>query len=83
MPHITPLIVLNTLIKHETLTINDLASEKNIGMELSQDDLQLALDELNKEGFVECLDDVVPVTYTITSDGIIEGERLSSKFEVE
>ncbi|MCW3114659.1 MAG: hypothetical protein JWR18_3055 [Segetibacter sp.] len=77
MPQVTPLIVLNTLIKHETLTLTDLAKEENIGMCPAPDDLQSVLDELNNRGFVDVLNDVSPVTYTITTDGITEGERLS------
>jgi hypothetical protein len=80
MPHITPFIVLNTLIKHETLTLVDLAKEENIGMTLRPDDLKCVLDELNNNGFVNILDDVSPVTYTITDNGIREGARLSDKF---
>ena len=83
MPHITPLIVLNTLIKHETLTLTDLAKEENIGMSLRPDDLQSVLDELNSEGFVDVLNGVSPATYTITTNGISEGTRLSNKFEVQ
>jgi hypothetical protein len=83
MPQITPLIVLNTLIKHETLTLDDLAKEENIGMTLRPDDLQSVLDELNSNGFVDVLNDVLPITYTITDDGITEGSRLSDKFEVQ
>lgn len=83
MPQITPLLVLNTLIKHETLTLNDLAKEENIGMSLRPDDLQSVLDELINSGLVDVLDNVSPVTYTITSDGITEGERLRDKFQVQ
>lgn len=83
MPQMTPLIVLNTLIKHETLTLHDLAKEENIGMSLRPDDLQSVLDELNNNGFVDILNNVSPVTYTITTDGISEGARLSDKFEVQ
>ena len=83
MPQITPLIVLNTLIKHETLTLDDLTKEENIGMSLRPDDLQSVLDELNTGGYVDVLNGVSPVTYTITTDGITEGARLSDKFEVQ
>ncbi len=82
MPHITSLIVLNTLIKHETLTLNDLAKEENIGMSLRTNDLEDVLNKLSDDGFVDVLNGVSPVTYTITAEGICEGERLSDKFEV-
>ena len=82
MPQITPLLVLNTIIKHETLTLTDLAKEENIGMTLRTDDLQAVLNELSADGFVDTLDDVTPVTYTVTTTGITEGIRLNEKFAV-
>jgi hypothetical protein len=77
MSQVTPRIVLNTLIKHETLTLNDLAKEENLGITCDEVDLQQLLDTLENTGFVDTLNDVLPVTYTVTTDGIAEGARLN------
>ncbi|HEX2606001.1 MAG TPA: hypothetical protein VHK91_01435, partial [Flavisolibacter sp.] len=68
-------IVLNALIKHETLSISGF---REIGkVVLTQDiHLQYLLDELIRDGHVETLNGVLPVTYTITNKGIDEGNLL-------
>ncbi|HEX2607979.1 MAG TPA: hypothetical protein VHK91_11390, partial [Flavisolibacter sp.] len=68
-------IVLNALIKHETLSISGF---QEIGkVVLTQDiHLQYLLGELIKDGHVETLNGVLPLTYTITNKGIDEGHRL-------
>ncbi|MCE3282163.1 MAG: hypothetical protein K0Q66_900 [Chitinophagaceae bacterium] len=69
-------ILLETLIKHETLTIIDLAKEENLGLVPDPNHLDLLLQELRDSGHVEDLPGVLPVTYTITVKGIDEGLRL-------
>ena len=69
-------IVLNTLIKHETLTIGDISKEENLGVIPNQNNLQFLLDELHESGFIHLMDGVEPCTYTITDKGIIESTRL-------
>ena len=71
--------LLNTLIKHETLTINDIAKEENLGMIPNEDHLQSLLAELTESGYLKILNDVAPCTYTITDKGMSEGARLNEK----
>lgn len=76
MTTINRTIVLNSLIKHETLTITDLAKEENLGMVPDKVHLQYLIDELVESGHAHALDGVFPSTYTITTKGIQEGIRL-------
>jgi hypothetical protein len=76
MTNINRTIVLNSLIKHETLTITDISKEKNLGMVPDKIHLNYLLKELIESGHVKALNDVVPATYTITTKGIEEGKRL-------
>lgn len=69
-------LVLNTLIKHETLTIDDIADPGNLGIKAEAGQLQQVLQQLLQSGFITTLDGVHPTTYTITTEGIEEGERL-------
>jgi hypothetical protein len=71
-------IVLDTLIKHETLTIDDLNKPENLGVCPDPVHLQLLLEELAGSGYLENLPCVLPVTYTITKKGIDEGVRLKT-----
>jgi predicted transcriptional regulator len=73
-------LLLNTLIKHETLTIADLAKEENIGLVPNKDHLKFLLDELSESGYVHMLDGVKPYTYTITDKGIREGARINADY---
>ena len=75
MSHIHPSTILNTLIKHETLTIDDLAKEENLGMTATPEEVQPMLNDLAANGFVYALDNVSPATYTITNKGIAEGSK--------
>lgn len=75
MESLNKLQVLNTLIKHETLTIYDLSKEENLGVPASPEDLQSVLNHLAENGLIKLFDDVFPATYTITDDGIREGKR--------
>jgi predicted transcriptional regulator len=69
-------LVLNALIKHETLTITDIAKKENLGIVPDQDLLDSILGELTQRGLINVLDDVIPCTYTITDKGINEGSWL-------
>jgi hypothetical protein len=69
-------IVLDTLIKHETLTEDDVAKEENLGLVPSKEQLGFLLSELSLSGHILVLPGVVPVTYIITQKGIDEGRRL-------
>ncbi len=69
-------MVLDTLIKHETLTLADLAKTVNPGTVPEDNHLQLLLDELCQSGHIHVLDGVTPCTYTVTDKGIREGKRL-------
>ena len=76
MTNINRTIVLNSLIKHETLTIADIAQEKNLGVVPDKAHLNYLINELIESGHVETLNGVIPSTYTITTKGIQEGARL-------
>ncbi|HEY1022702.1 MAG TPA: hypothetical protein VGE06_10350 [Flavisolibacter sp.] len=76
MPPVNRKIVLDTLIKHETLTADDLAKQENIGLVPNMDHLGFILSELIISGHVQVLEGIHPVTYTITQKGIDEGQRL-------
>jgi translation initiation factor 2 beta subunit (eIF-2beta)/eIF-5 len=70
-------IVLNSLIKHETLTIVDIRKAENLGMIPDKVHLNFLLNELMESGHVDTLNGVLPLTYMITTDEIAEGEKLS------
>lgn len=72
-------IVLNTLIKHETLVIGDLVKKENLGLTPDTTHLQLLVDELIESGHVHQLEGVTPYTYCITDKGIQEGKRLAQE----
>jgi hypothetical protein len=69
-------LLLNTLIKHETLTLEDVGEEKNLCLIPNKHHLQLLLDELEEESYIQKLEGAVPCTYTITDKGIAERNRL-------
>lgn len=70
-------MVLNTLIKHETLKVGDLALMVNPGTVTEDNHLQFLLDELIQSGHINMLNGIIPNTYTITNKGIKEGKRLA------
>jgi predicted transcriptional regulator len=76
MTNINRTMVLNSLIKHETLTITDIAKEENLGIVPDKTHLNYLINELIESGHVHALDGVIPTTYTITTKGINEGMRL-------
>jgi hypothetical protein len=76
MPQLNRTVVLDTLIQHETLIIDDIAKEENLGFIPDKMHLQLLLDELTESRHINILDGVTPCTYTITDKGIAEGKRL-------
>ncbi len=71
--------LLNSIIKHETLTILDMAKKENLGMIPDKSHLAFLLDELTESGYINILNNVTPCTYTITDKGIKEGSRLNEK----
>jgi hypothetical protein len=71
-------LLLNTLIKHETLTLPDIGKEENLGLTPNKHHLQLLLDELEEERCIQILNGAVPCTYTITDKGIAEGNKLKA-----
>ena len=81
MPPVNRKIVLDTLIKHETLTADDLAKEENLGLVPNKDHLGFILSELTISGHVLILEGTDPATYTITQKGIDEGQRLQQAIE--
>ncbi len=69
-------LLLNSLIQHETLTLTDIGREKNLGLTPNKHHLQLLLDELEQDSFIQKLSGAIPCTYTVTDKGIAEGNRL-------
>ncbi|HUC80997.1 MAG TPA: hypothetical protein VMR70_08780 [Flavisolibacter sp.] len=69
-------ILLDTLIKHETLTEDDIAKVENLGVVPNKQQLGFLLSELTLSGHIQVLSGAEPVTYTITQKGIDEGTRL-------
>jgi len=76
MTFLTRQLIIDTLIKHETLTITDLANPVHLGMHPDRGQLNFLLAELKKCGQVDILNGVTPKTFTITDKGIAEGRRL-------
>ncbi len=72
-------IILDTLIRHETLTIMDIAKEENLGMVPDKEHLQFLLDELTESNHIHILGAARTPTYTITDKGIKEGARLKEE----
>jgi hypothetical protein len=77
----TPMIVLQALIRHETLTFPDLLLEKNLGIALPEAYVETALQQLRSNKLVDLLNDTDPPTYTITAKGIEEGQKASEPLE--
>jgi hypothetical protein len=71
-------ILLNTLIKHETLTEEDIAKEENLGVVPNKEQLGFLLTELSLSGHILVLSGTLLPTYTITQKGIDEGKRLEA-----
>ena len=71
-------LVLNTLIKHETLTLPDLGKKENLGIAANEGHLRLLLEELEGGSYIKRLDGAVPCTYTVTDKGIAEGKKLQA-----
>jgi hypothetical protein len=68
-------LVLNTLIKHESLTLPDLGKEENLGIIADEQHLLLLVKDLEDEHLIQKIEGAVPRTYTITDKGIAEGKR--------
>ena len=77
MLQVTRIIVLETLTKHETLTIDDIGKEENLGIVPDKSQLRYLLRQLTMSGFIQVLEGTAPVTYTITLKGIKETDRLA------
>lgn len=71
-------ILLDALIKHETLTVDDIAKEENLGVVPNREQLGFLLSELTLSGHILVLSGTDTVTYTITQEGIEEGKRLQA-----
>ena len=70
--------VLNTLAKHETLTLDDMSKKENLGIAPDMNHLQLLLDKLEQGSYIQKLNGAVRCTYTITDKGIAEADRLKA-----
>ena len=76
-------LILDTMIKHETLTIVDMAKEENLGLVPEMGQLKYLLSSLVNEGFIILLYGATPPTYSITERGIEEGKQLALTIEPE
>jgi hypothetical protein len=63
-------LLLNTLIKHETLTLQDLGKKENLGITANEHHLRLLVGELEEDSYIQKLDGAIPHTYTITDKGM-------------
>jgi predicted transcriptional regulator len=73
--------VLSALKKHETLTLPDLLLEENLGFKANPTDVEDVLKQLREHHLVTTIDGAKAPTYTITSKGIEEEEKLSKREE--
>jgi hypothetical protein len=71
-------LLLNTLIKHETLTLTDIGKKENLGLTPNRHHLQILLDQLEQQSCIQKLDGAKPCTYTVTDKGIAEGNKLKA-----
>lgn len=76
MEFVTRKTLLHAMAKHETLTIDDIGKEENIGFPVDHHQLKHVLRQLQIRGQVLILSGVSPTTYTITALGIEENSRL-------
>ncbi|NTS42677.1 hypothetical protein HRG84_17390 [Flavisolibacter sp. BT320] len=76
---VTRKIVLETLTKHETLTLDDISKEENLGIVPDKSQLRYLLRQLTMSGFIQVLGGASPITYSITTKGIEECDRLLLK----
>ncbi len=72
-------LLLDTMIRHETLTLEDAGKYENLGLVADKVQLRYLLKELVEEGFLTILDGAITPTYTITDKGIEEGKRLEQE----
>jgi hypothetical protein len=79
MSNLNRKMLIDALVKHETLTIDDLGKEENIGIMPDKGQFKFLVTELSKSGHFNRLNGVEPCTYTITDKGIKEGERLNKE----
>lgn len=70
-------LVLNTLIKHETLTLHDFGKMENLGITANEHHLLFLIEELEEDDFIQKIGGSAADTYTITDKGIAEGKRLN------
>ena len=83
MTSINRTMVLKSLIKHETLTILNIRKAEYLGMVPDNIHLNFLLNELIENDYVNTLNGVTPLTYTITTKGITEGARLNNIEELK
>lgn len=76
---VTRKIVLDTLTTHKTLTIDTIAKVENLGMVPDKNQLKYLLHQLIIRGHALVLDGATPITYTITTSGIKERNRLLAR----
>ena len=77
MTNINRNVLLHTMVKHETLTIHDIMKKENLGVEPDVAQVKLLITDLQNDGAIEQLNDVVPQTLTITVKGIAEYAALT------
>jgi DNA-binding PadR family transcriptional regulator len=74
-------MLLETMLKHETLTAVDIAKEENLGIVPNPGQLKYLLAQLTKSGLLTVLHGANPLTYTITDKGIEEAKKLKENPE--
>ena len=66
--------ILDALIRHETMAVDDIFKKENLGMDANRGQFNYLLRELIKGGFIFLLRGITPLTYTITEKGIRAGK---------
>ena len=70
-------LVLETMVRHETLTLVGLQEQEVMGFDPNKEQLHILLSELVETECLTLLNGVTPETYTITNKGIGEGKKLA------
>jgi hypothetical protein len=81
MTNVSFIEVLSALKKHETLTLPDLLLEENLGFKADPKEVEKVLEQLREHKMITVLDGAKALTYTITSIGIEEEEKLAARVE--
>ena len=78
MNFVTRHLLLTTLSRYGTLTIDDIAKPENLGLLPDLSQLKYLLHQLVIRGHILVLNGAKPITYSITKEGMEENNRLQN-----